>query len=60
MILYKHNFSQEAKKACKLIRDRFGIEDLEEWLNKVDVDHDGEVSYEEFKFSLAGNLMIEL
>merc|ERR1712096_421830 len=47
---------REAKKACKLIRDRFGIEDLEEWLNKVDVDHDGEVSYEEFKFSLAGNL----
>ena len=56
----KHNSSKEAKKACKLIRDRFGIEEIEEWLNKVDVDHDGEVSYEEFKFSLAGNLMIEL
>ena len=33
---------------------------VEDWLMKCDVDHDGVVSYEEFKFSLAGNMMIDL
>ena len=68
---------QEAKKACKLIRDRFGITEasqlkfwdngllfkktcclsqVDEWIKDVDYDGDGQLSLEEFKFSLAGNL----
>ena len=33
---------------------------VEEWLNMCDTDGNGEVSYEEFKFSLMGNMMVEL
>ena len=69
---------QEAKKACKLIKDRFGITEaskltlnvsfeeidlilanstqVDEWIKDVDYDGDGQLSFEEFKFSLAGNL----
>ena len=84
-------FFKEARKACKLIRDRFEIDEViqsffslfhyiifnfqqwaftkqfnfcilkvEEWLNMCDTDGNGEVSFEEFKFSLMGNLMVEL
>ena len=33
---------------------------VEEWLKEVDVDCDGVLSYEEFKMSIAGNLLIDL
>jgi hypothetical protein len=33
---------------------------VEDWVTKCDVDHDGVLSYEEFKFALAGNMMVEL
>ena len=47
---------QEARRAAKLIRDRFGFDEIEEWIDKVDYDNDGVLTYEEFKFSLAGNI----
>jgi len=47
---------REAKKAAKLIRDRFGFDEIEDWIEKVDYDNDGILTYEEFKFSLAGNI----
>ena len=39
-----------------MIRDRFGFDEIEEWIDKVDYDNDGVLTYEEFKFSLAGNI----
>ena len=36
------------------------ISKVEDWLAACDVDNDGEVSFEEFKFSLMGNLMVEI
>ena len=33
---------------------------VEDWVTKCDVDHDGVLSYKEFKFALAGNMMVEL
>ena len=30
---------------------------VEEWLEKTDYDRDGTVSWEEFKFSIAGNMI---
>ena len=30
---------------------------VEEWLEKVDYDHDGTVSFEEFKYSIQGNIV---
>merc|ERR1712062_16916 len=48
---------REAKKACKLIEDRFGVDEVEEWLEKTDYNRDGSVSWEEFKFSIAGNMI---
>ena len=47
---------QEARRAAKLIRDRFGFDEIEDWIEKVDYDNDGVVTYEEFKYSLAGNV----
>ena len=48
--------SQETKKAAKLIKDRFGIDEVEEWLEKVDFDGDGVLSYEEFKMCFMENI----
>ena len=39
---------QEARRAAKLIRDRFGFDEIEEWIDKVDYDNDGEVDFNEF------------
>ena len=33
---------------------------VETWLSDVDVDGDGQLSYAEFKMSLAGNLLIDI
>ena len=33
---------------------------VESWLAGVDVDGDGQLSYAEFKMSLAGNLLIDI
>ena len=33
---------------------------VESWLADVDVDGDGQLSYAEFKMSLAGNLLIDI
>ena len=33
---------------------------IDDWMSKVDFDGDGSLSFEEFKFSFAGNLDIEL
>ena len=67
---------REAKRACKLIGEKFGITEVnlcrltyegqtlvvkvESWLAGVDVDGDGQLSYAEFKMSLAGNLLIDV
>ena len=70
---------REAKRACKLIGEKFGITEVnlgimsvrkimqpqhilkvESWLADVDVDGDGQLSYAEFKMSLAGNLLIDI
>merc|ERR1712098_500772 len=47
---------REAKKAAKLIRDRFGIDEVDTWLSEVDYDGDGVLSYEEFKMCFLSNL----
>ena len=64
---------QEAKRAAKLIKNRFGIEEvcnltvptfywlnltfqIEEWMTQVDFDNDGVLTYEEFKYSVTGNI----
>jgi len=47
---------RETKKAAKLIKDRFGIEEVEEWLSEVDFDGDGVLSYEEFKMCFMANV----
>ena len=39
-----------------MIRDRFGFDEIEDWIEKVDYDNDGVLTYEEFKYSLAGNV----
>ena len=69
---------REAKRACKLIGEKFGIMEVkwrstkvkmivtmtcakvESWLAHVDVDGDGQLSYAEFKMSIAGNLLIDI
>ena len=33
---------------------------VESWLAHVDVDGDGQLSYAEFKMSIAGNLLIDI
>ena len=33
---------------------------VDDWVSQVDFDGDGVLSYEEFKFSLSGNLNIDL
>ena len=51
---------QEARKAAKLIKDRFGVEEIEDWIEKVDYDNDGILTYEEFKYSFRGTLDINM
>ena len=51
-------FLQEARKACKLIQARFEITEVDEWMEKVDSNKDGSLSYEEFKHSLDGKMAI--
>ena len=49
-----------------VIKSPMGQKDLqfllqvESWLSDVDVDGDGQLSYAEFKMSLAGNLLIDI
>ena len=54
-----NNSLQFSLKKPHVSRNRFSLQ-VEDWVLKSDVDHDGVVSYEEFKFSLAGNMMIDL
>ena len=51
---------QEARKAAKLIKDRFGFDEIEEWIEKVDYDNDGILTYEEFKYSFRGALNVNV
>lgn len=67
---------KEAKRACKLIADKFGVTEVdilisimsvrccqlkvESWLSELDIDGDGQLSYAEFKMSIAGNLLIDI
>jgi Ca2+-binding EF-hand superfamily protein len=51
-------FLQEARKACKLIRARFEITEVDDWMDKVDSNKDGSLSYEEFKKSLSRKMAI--
>ena len=51
---------QEARKAAKLIKDRFGFDEIEEWIEKVDYDNDGILTYEEFKYSVRGALNVNV
>merc|ERR1712083_496190 len=49
----------EARMAAKLLEKRFGIKDVKEWLQSNDSDHDGRLSYMEFKKSLKSFLNIK-
>ena len=51
---------REARRACKLIGEKFGIDQVESWISDVDVDGDGQLSYAEFKMSVAGNILIDV
>ena len=33
---------------------------VESWLSELDIDGDGQLSYAEFKMSIAGNLLIDI
>eukprot|EP00091_Calanus_sinicus_P009770 TRINITY_DN22709_c0_g1_i1.p1 TRINITY_DN22709_c0_g1~~TRINITY_DN22709_c0_g1_i1.p1 ORF type:complete len:185 (+),score=82.29 TRINITY_DN22709_c0_g1_i1:79-555(+) len=48
----------EARQACKLIQARFKITKVDDWMDKVDTNKDGSLSYEEFKHSLDGKMAI--
>ena len=48
----------EARRACKLIQARFEITEVDDWMEKVDSNKDGSLSYEEFKHSLDGKMAI--
>jgi len=50
---------REAKKAAKLIKDRFGIEEVDAWISEVDFNGDGVLSYEEFKMCFAENMKLQ-
>ena len=53
----KINFAkiQEAKRAGKLIKDRFGIDEIEEWMANVDYDNDGQLTYEACVVKFSGH-----
>ena len=67
---------KEARRAGRLIADRFGVTEVlptiiirvaiidnlevESWISDLDVDGDGQLSYAEFKLSIAGNLLIDI
>ena len=41
-----------------LIQARFHIAEVDEWMNKVDLDNNGRFTYEEFKKSLGNQVNI--
>ena len=41
-----------------LIQARFHIAEVDEWMNKVDLDNNGRLTYEEFKKSLGNQVNI--
>lgn len=47
---------KQAKKAGELIRERFGVEEIDEWLKATDLNKDGVISYDEFKTSLQNTI----
>ena len=51
---------REARRACKLIGEKFGIGEVESWISDVDIDGDGQLSYAEFKMSVVGNILIDV
>jgi len=51
---------REARKGCKLLSERLGITEIEDWISTTDFDGDKRITFEEFKFSVAGNSLIDM
>jgi len=51
---------REARKGCKLLSERLGINEIEDWITTTDFDGDKRITFEEFKFSVAGNSLIDM